>query len=559
MSKPISSKQTWQWLSKQLYTAKKSLLLALLLALLTAISGMALLGLAGWFIAASALAGIAAMGLAAVTFNIFAPSAGIRGFALSRTFSRYMERMLSHDATFRVMQNVRNHVFALIIPRIPGPLSSLSQGHLLERLFNDVERLEAAWLEQLQPALLAALISVFLLLFLLWTQQFIAAALLMVFIIGILLRLSLSNRSILPSIQQLSQEQELLRSELVQAFSGRAEVIAYGTAQLLQQKWQQRFAHLKRLEYRLFIRQALNAALIQSAFQILAVSVLLLAVAGLAGQATDGPLLLATVLLLLAAVEVFQPLARASQRWWETRDTVKRMLALEQTDLPVHACTGEKTEFANNHLQVSDLSFAWPDSPPLFEQLSFVASPQHSLAIVGPSGVGKSSLLHCLIGLQAAKQGSVCLGSIMQQEANSEAWRSQFSLMLQQQQLFTGSLRDNLRMAKADASDEELWHVLRLAKLDAVVKQRGGLDFMIGPEGLHLSGGQARRLGLARVLLRDAPIVLLDEPFTGLEKDTADQLMRDIKEVLAEKTLIMVSHNKSHSVLFDQVLELKPS
>ena len=126
-----------------------------LLALITALAAMALLGLSGWFISAAALAGLAAGG-PAVAFNLLVPSAGIRALALGRTVARYLERLVSHEATFRVMHRLRTTLFAAILPRVPGPLSRFSGGQLLERLLGDVERLENAWLGQGQPLLTAA-------------------------------------------------------------------------------------------------------------------------------------------------------------------------------------------------------------------------------------------------------------------------------------------------------------------------------------------------------------------------------------------------------------------
>src|SRR5699024_681702 len=188
--------------------------------------------------------------------------------------------------------------------------------------------------------------------------------------------------------------------------------------------------------------------------------------------------------------------------------------------------------------------------------VSFTATPENSVAILGPSGAGKSTLLHCLMGLQAAQEGHIRFGRTTQASANETAWREQFSQLLQQQQLFTGSCRDNLKLENPKATDAELWEALRLARLDKLVQERDGLDFMIGPEGLHLSGGQARRLSLARVLLRNTPIVLLDEPFTGLETSTANALMHDIKHALEGKILIMVTHHKEHSKALEQTIYL---
>lgn len=555
MNKLPSTSFTLRWLSQHFTKAKVSLLFATLLALTTAISGMALLGLAGWFIGASALAGIAAAG-AAFTFNLFSPSAGIRGFALGRTLSRYLERLVSHNGTFEVMQHLRTKMFGLIMPRIPGSLSALSQGHLLERLFKDVERLEAAWLEQAQPSLLAVGISIILALFLLLTGQQISLILLVGLFISLVGWLFYNNRTVLTPLNTISTEQEALRSETVQALTGLPEVIAYEIRSRLLLRWQERFNALAKAEHDLVKKQAINGALIQGTIQLLGISALLAALPLVQTEVLSAPMALATVLLIFGAVEVFQPLARTAQRWWETRATVARMLDIERAPLPQKACLGTAVPQPNAKLQVTNLSFAWKAEPPLFQHVNFTATPENSVAIVGPSGAGKSTLLHCLMGLQAASGGQISFGGTSQKTAEESSWRAQFSLLLQQQQLFTGSLRDNLKLANPNATDVELWNALRLARLEDLVKQRGGLDFMIGPEGLHLSGGQARRLSLARVLLRDTPVVLLDEPFTGLEAKTANQLMIDIKQALKGKILIMVTHHKEHAHTLDEIIFL---
>jgi len=555
MNKLPSFWATLQWLSQHFKEAKTSLFIAILLALTTAISGMALLGVAGWFIGAAALAGISAAG-AAVTFNLFSPSAGIRGFALGRTVSRYLERLISHKGTFEVMQHLRTKMFGHIIPRIPGSLSAISQGHLLERLFKDVERLEAAWLEQAQPALLAVGISAALALFLFLTGQHISFVLLLGLFIALGLWLFYSNRNVLQPLDIISTEQEALRSETVQALTGLPEVIAYEIRSRLLQRWQERFQALADAEQQLVRQQAINGALIQGAVQVLGVITLLLAVPLVQGTQLTAPLALASLLLIFGGVEVYQPLARTAQRWWETRATVARMREIENAPLPVQACQGSAIPHADGELQVHNLGFHWHEQKTLFQQVNFTATPNNSVAIVGPSGAGKSTLLHCLMGLQAASEGQISFGGIAQDTADEGAWRQQFSLLLQQQQLFTGSLRDNLKIANPHATDDELWQALHLARLEELVKQRGGLDFMIGPEGLHLSGGQARRLSLARVLLRDTPIVLLDEPFTGLEARTANALMNDIKHALQGKILIMVTHHREHAHILDKTIYL---
>lgn len=555
MHEPARHLVTLRWLHRHFTAARAGLGLALLLACVTALSGMALLGLAGWFIGASALAGLAAGG-AAFTFNLFSPSAGIRGFALSRTVFRYLERLVSHDTTFKVMQHLRTSTFGLVIRRIPGSLSSISQGHLLERLLNDMERLESAWLEQAQPALLALFVSTGLGLFLCLTGQLASLLMLTLFFLLLISLLAWRNRTILSPLIQQSQQQQALRSELVQALTGLPEVRAYGIGQQLIRRWQQRFACLANREYQLLLKQTVNAACIQAAVQLAALCTLLLAIAPVTDSQLSGPIVLATVLLIFAAAEVYQPLARTAQRWQETRATVARMQDIENSPLPAPACRGHQIPQRLDQLQMDNVTVCWPGKARLFQPISLTVTPQTPLAIVGASGAGKSTLLHCIMGLQAVTDGRITLGDTLQTEADETAWRQQFSLLLQQQHLFTGSLRDNLRMARPQASDTGLWRALELARLAPLVAQRGGLDMLIGPQGLHLSGGQARRLALAKVLLQDAPVVLLDEPFTGLEQITADALLEDIKTALADRILIMVTHNRAHSARFAQCLHL---
>lgn len=543
------------WLRHQFKGEGARLRNAGLLALITVLAAMALLGLSGWFISAAALAGLAAGG-PAVAFNLLVPSAGIRALAVGRTVSRYFERLVSHDATFHVMQRLRTQLFAAILPRIPGPLSSLSSGHLLERLLGDVERLENAWLGQGQPALVAAATAVVLLLAGFWIAGPVAAlAMLAGFIVMFLLLRHLSKVSAEP-LEQRAWQREQLRGDLVQTLNGLPDVLAYGLRPSLLEQWRRRLADLAGLEHRLALRHAITQTLIQSLMQWLAVAMLLILITPVRQEMIDAPMALALMLLVLAAAEVTLPLAQAWQGWPDTRATVTRLDALTGTPIPPPAASGSEIPQADGDLKVSGLSFAWPGQPALFSGLDLQARAGAPLAIVGPSGSGKSTLLHCLMGLQRISAGEIRFGGVSQARADGDAWRQCFALLLQQQQLFTGTLRDNLRLARPDANDEHLWQVLEQARLADLVRQRGGLDHWIGTNGMHLSGGQGRRLSLARVLLRDSPVILLDEPFTGLEPATADALFDTLHSTLNDRVLIMVTHDRRHAGRMESQLVL---
>lgn len=546
---------TSAWLTTHFRDQRRKLFNAWLLALVTALAGMALLGISGWFISAAALAGLAANG-PAVAFNLLTPSSGIRAFALGRTVSRYFERLVSHDATFDVMQQLRTRLFSEFLPRIPGPLSRFSGGHLLERLLGDVERLENAWLGQCQPTLVAAATAALLLvLTLLTTGALPAMLMLLVFALFYLMLLRLGKDAV-GAWQSRSAERDHLRSSLVQALDGLPEVLAFGIRDRLITQWSSRIGRLAEIEHRLAGRQAMVQTIMQSAMQWLAVGVLLLLIVPVQQGQVSGPFALALMLLVLAAAEVTLPLAAAWQRWPDTVATVARLQAITDAPLPATAMQGDKIPTPDGVLDVSHLELGWPGQPPLLSGFSFSARAGVPLAIVGPSGSGKSTLLHALMGLHPPLAGAIRFGGVTQSEAEVQGWRDCFALLLQQQQLFTGTLRDNLRVASPDASDELLWHALEQAQLAETVHQRGGLDHWIGPRGLHLSGGQGRRLSLARVLLRNAPIVLLDEPFTGLEQATADQLSRILEDTLSDKILITVTHDPRHVARMAATLHL---
>ncbi|MBL7250124.1 thiol reductant ABC exporter subunit CydC [Alloalcanivorax marinus] len=554
--RPVSPRH---WLRQQFKGEGRRLRNAWLLALITALSAMALLGLSGWFISAAALAGLAAGGIGAISFNLLAPSAGIRALAVGRTVSRYFERLVSHDATFHVMQRLRTRLFGAILPRVPGPLSHLSTGHLLERLLGDVERLENAWLGQGQPTLVAAATALVLLgAGYALAGPVAALALLIGFVLMAALLIRLARVSDAP-LRQRATERERLRGDLVQALNGLPDVLAYGLRPTLLTQWRQRLSGLADLEHRLAWRQALTQTLIQSLMQWLAVAMLLVLIGPVRNGTVDAPMALALMLLVLAAAEVTLPLAAAWQGWSDTRSTVSRLAGLTEAPLPHAAAEGDQTPTPDGLLTTRGLSFSWPGQPPLFEHLDLEVRAGAPLAIVGPSGAGKSTLLHCLMGLQRPTGGEIRFGGVAQAEADGEAWRRCFSLLLQRQQLFTGTLRDNLRLARPDADDDTLWRALEQARLADLVHQRGGLDLWIGTEGLRLSGGQGRRLSLARVLLRDSPVVLLDEPFTGLEPATADALFETLQSELADRLLIMVTHDRRQADRLPEKLTLAPN
>ncbi|MEY1662215.1 thiol reductant ABC exporter subunit CydC [Isoalcanivorax beigongshangi] len=543
------ARQDRRWLRELYREARWPLTGGALLALVTALAGTTLLALSGWFIAAAALAGLTSVS-AAVSFNLLQPSSGIRALAITRTVSRYFERLISHNATFTVMQSLRTRLFAALLERIPGPLSRLSSGELLERLLGDVERLEQAWLGQQQPLRVALAMAVVLLAVGSLMVGPAMAALMLTLIALTTLLLWRLKRAAAPALAAEARHRDRVRSQLIQALRGLPELISLRQRAPLLRQWHGHFDALAQIETRLAARQAGTTVWIQ--FMVQGTAVLLMAV--LARQVLAGelaaPMALAATLLVLGAAEILQPLAASAQRMPATGQAVRRLREIEQSPVTPSPCLGSGVPQHPDRLSVSGLQFAWPNSAPLYGPLDFSVRRGTPLALIGASGSGKSTLLHQLMGLQAG-HGVIQLDDLAQHDADPHAWRNAFSLMLQGQHVFTGTLAENLRLARADASDEQLWSVLEQVELAELVRERGGLDLWIGPEGLHLSGGQGRRLALARLLLRDAPVVLLDEPLTGLDQRTAALLMERLLAAFADRILIVVTHDPRHQALFE--------
>ncbi|QOF80879.1 thiol reductant ABC exporter subunit CydC [Variovorax sp. 38R] len=521
-----------------LATQPRALLLGCLLAAVTVLAGMALLGLSGWFITATALAGLHAA--TAFTFDVFMPSAGIRLLALGRTGSRYGERLVTHDATFAVLAELRVRLFrGWARPEAARDLL-MRPARLLFRLTSDIDALESLYLRLFVPAaaaLGAALLAGIVLGFM-HVGMGVAIALWLC-AIGWGLACLIARRARQPA-RQRAHAVEALRARAVDLVAGQADLAMAGRLDAQRAALMNADTHLAQADLALNKLEAAAGFAYGSAGTLTLVGVLL-AVGALVSEGVIGaPGAALALLIALTATEPFAALRRgaldAGRTWLAVRRLAPRLdPAVEEGARP---CRTEQTAA----VQVDQLTVIHPGS--LVEVLSGVSlhlNAGERVALIGASGAGKSTLLCVIAGDLTPRAGHV---------------QAQLACLLTQRtELFQDSLRDNLRLADPQASDERLWTVLHAAGLDADVRAlTTGLDTRLGEGGLGLSGGQSRRLALARLLLRPVPLWLLDEPTEALDAATAHDVLQRLAQQVGPRTLLIATHLRREAALADRLV-----
>jgi ATP-binding cassette subfamily C protein CydC len=513
-----------------------SLLLGALMSFVTVTAGIALLGLSGWFITATSLAGLSAGG--AIAFDVFAPSAGIRLLAIGRTAARYGERLITHEATLRVLASLRERLFRGWA--MPGAAALLLHrpAKLLFRLTADIDALDSLYLRILVPAGVAVLSALGVgVAFGLMEPLFGLAVGLFLTAVGLGIPL-LAGRKALAPARRRAHAIEALRSRVIDLVAGQTDLAMTGRLQA------QRIA-IGNADYRLMdADDQLNRIESASAFGFsLASTVLLtgtlLAVAALseAGQIT-APVAALGLLVALAAIEPFAALRRGALELGRTALAAARIgprLAPEEAIPPVAAPT-DGSAFRLDRITVQH-PYA---HHPALRNITLSLAAGERLALIGASGAGKSTLLALIAGEMAPDGGLL------------EIKRA--TLLTQRTELFQDTLRDNLRLADPAATDSKLRDALAAAGLLADVNALPkGLDTRLGEGGLGLSGGQSRRLALARLLLRDTPLWLLDEPTESLDGETARDVMDRLVQRSQGRSLVIATHIRREAAIADRI------
>ncbi|MGL6278893.1 MAG: thiol reductant ABC exporter subunit CydC [Gaiella sp.] len=483
----------------------------------------------------------------------------VRFLALARPLARYLERLSSHDVALRGLTSVRARVYERLEPLAPAEIASYRRGDLVTRLVADVDALQGLTLRIVGPPVIAATVGL--------ACVLATAAVLPVAALALGTGLLAAGIAV-PALAALLARRSGLRqaaargtlsAELDDLLRSAPELVAYGR----EDDALERVRRADRALLRIGRRDALVAGIADAAAVLVTgattVGVLALAVAAHEDGSLDRVLVAALTLLALGAFEAVQPLPGAARELWTVIGSGRRVLDLvEQTPAVTDPVRPAPAPERPAVVAVSTVAARYPGAlSPVLRRVDLVLEPGRRVALVGPSGSGKTTVTSLLLRFLDPEAGSVTIGGVDVRELRQEDVRATFALAGQEAHLFDSTIRENLRLGRPGAGDDELWAALRRARLDDwVASLDDGLDTLVGEDGLELSGGQRQRLVLARALLSEAPVLLLDEPTAHLDPATAEALVADVLGVADDRSVLLVTHRPEGLDLVDEVVTL---
>ena len=531
--------------------AKLPLFLGLVLMITGLASSIGLLTTSGWFLAATAIAGLGTL------FNFFYPSASVRGLAIGRTLFRYFEKLVTHDATFRILAKLRVQVFEKIIPLSPGVLNRYRNSDLLNRLVSDVDTLDSLYLRLIAPFITA----IFVILAMCIGLSFVNAPLALGLGASLLLLVF-----VIPTVfyqlgkkfgDKLVHSRALYRTQFLEFIQAQAELLLFNAEDKLKDNMAKTEANWQADQ-----QKEANLSGFSTALSLFLNGLIIAAMLWFSSQAEFGndEYRMAFIALFtfaaFASFEILMPLGSAFLHIGQVIASAERVTdIIEQQPLVTFNGKAEFDQNATTLIEAKDLSFTYPERQNrALENLNLTIQKGKKVAILGKTGSGKSTLLQLLVRNYDANQGELFLAGKPIADYAEDTLRSQFCFLTQRVHVFSDTLRQNLQFASAvNISDEKMIEVLNQVGLGKLLEQEQGLDIWLGDGGRPLSGGEQRRLGLARILLNDAPILLLDEPTEGLDRETERQILRLILAHAENKTLIMVTHRLTAIEQFDEL------
>ncbi|NOI13178.1 heme ABC transporter ATP-binding protein/permease CydC [Vibrio hepatarius] len=512
--------------------------LGMLLAFLTLFASIGLLTLSGWFLSAAAIAGLT---IARETFNYMLPGAFVRGFAMGRTAGRWGERVVSHNATFKLLTDLRIFFFSKLAPLIPGRVSNLRDADLLNRLVADIDAMDHVYLRLISPMIVGTLGIAGLTAVVCWFDVELGLTLGAILLVLLLTWPVLFYKLGKQNGSELTQNKADLRIATLDWLQGYSELTLFGAEKRYR-------SAIFTMQERLLKNQMFNAhfaglaqALLMLANGWTLVLMLWLAADGVGGN-TPNPMIALVVFATMASVELLMPIAGAFQHLGQTLTSARRLNEVILAEPDVQFPAEDASHSGEYSIEYRDMSFHYPDGEAqVVKGINLHIPAQHRIAIVGQTGSGKSTLLQLLNRYWDVQQGEILIAGQPIQNWSESQLRQAISVVSQRVDILNGSLRDNLLMASPNADDAALNDVLNKVGLAKLLEGQG-LDTWLGDGGRQLSGGEKRRVGIARALLHNAPILLLDEPTEGLDKQTEQQIMKLFETHFEDKTVVFITH-----------------
>lgn len=514
-------------------------------------AGWLLLGLVITLVGTLVAVGLSASAGAVFAGTLLSAAIWLRVLGPLRVVLRYLERLVTHDALFRALADLRVWFFRGLAIRLAGGLGMQRGGDLLARLVGDVEAQDVVYMRILVPLVGAAVLLPCLLALLGAVDVWLAAIVGLLFCVSAFLLPWLAGRATQTAGMALAEAMAGLRVTVLDAVGGLREVRAFAAEDRMLAACQAREATLLAAQSRMMQRGALAGGLAFLCGQAAILAALL------RGQ-SHGAVAIALVFLVLAAFETVALLPRAGVQAGIAAAAARRMLAAAEGPIQIPDPAVPETLPNASTLRFENVHFRWqPDRPEVFDGLNLDIPAGSRVALLGPSGAGKSTLAALALRLAVPQAGRVLLGGVDIGGLAGDALRGRIGWLSQATHLFDDTIRANLLLARPDADDVALWESLDHAQIaDAVRALPDGLDSYLGEAGLGFSGGQGRRLALARALLSPARILILDEPCSGLDAETERDFFTTLNTAAGDRTILLIAHRLTGSERLDRIYRL---
>ena len=525
--------------------------LAVLLGVATVVSNVGLLATAAYVISAAAL--VSFLG------SLVVPIYLVRLFGVSRAGARYAERLVSHNLTFRLLADFRTWFYTRLEPLAPARLLRFRTGDLLSRIVQDVEELQNVYLRTVAPVAVASMTSLlaFVLLYSFGPPlAFVALGFLLAAGIGV----PLFVRAL---AHGLGQKQLELRGELnariVDGIQGAQDLLAFGREEDHERDIAALNRRLGNLQGRMAFITGLKDALGDLMMNLAMLSMLVLAIPLVSGGEVRGVYLAFLALVVLGSFEAVQPLGTAFQFLGRSVGAGERLFEIVDAEPEIEDPAKPLPIPGDHRLEFDRVGFRYETGGrPVLEDISFTLEPGRRVAVVGPSGAGKSTLAGLILRFWDPTSGGIYLGDHDLRGYAQDDVRGLIGVVSQDTHVFNDTLRANLLLARPEATDEDLRRVLALAQLtDLVERLPDGLQSPLGEQGLKLSGGERQRLSIARTLLKNAPLLVLDEPTANLDPATERELLDAVYGSMRDRAILVITHRLVRMEEMDEILVLE--
>lgn len=536
------------------------MVLAALMGFLTVGSGIGLMMTSSFIIASAAIQ--------TPIYQLQVAIVGVRFFGISRGVFRYLERYISHEVTFKLLAKFRVWFFKSLEPLIPSKKKDLTSGDLLSRAIEDIESLEHIFVRVISPPFVFVAVAILMFTLLNLFNIKYAVIFIITFVlsaIGIPTLTYFLSRKLGGQIIKLKSQ---LKAIAVDSIQGLSELIVYGQIQ----KWKNIFSEIEddllRLERKMNLIQSLHEVLTGLAMNITVAIMLYAAIPDVSNKLLNGVYLSVITIGIMASFEIVFQIPLAFQYLTKSVEAGKRLLEITESDqinnlsrdlnLEYHPTAYPKNEIQQIRkydLKISDITFSYDGNKKALDKISFEVKEREKIAIVGASGSGKSTLVNIICKLWNYDDGEILVGDIGYNNISSEKVREIISVVPQNVHLFTGTILENLLISNENANEYEINEALKKSQLYEYVQSLPEkVNTHIGELGKKLSGGEVKRLGIARAILRNTPIIIFDEVTSHLDSVTEKNILSMIEQISKDKSILFITHRLNQMEMFDEIL-----